>query len=211
MPPARGDHEARRQDVSEAVWQVLAAKGFAGLTLRAVAAEMGASTGLLMHYFPTKRALVAHALGILEQRTAERPRRERPSPGLASLRAVLIDILPLAPDAADRNRIWVASWDVALSDDGLGRDQAERYARMRDGLRTHLDEAVALGELPPHADPGGLAATAVAFVHGLVVQALFDPAALPPARQTALVDDFLAGLRAPRTGSADPTAVGPAS
>src|SRR5690349_17153404 len=47
MPPARGDHEARRQDVSEAVWQVLAAQGFGGLTLRAVAAEMGASTGLL--------------------------------------------------------------------------------------------------------------------------------------------------------------------
>ena len=32
-----------------AVWRVLAAHGFGGLTLRAVAAEMGASTRLLTH------------------------------------------------------------------------------------------------------------------------------------------------------------------
>ena len=37
--PAPGDHEARRRDVSQAVWRVLAARGFGGLRLRAVAAE----------------------------------------------------------------------------------------------------------------------------------------------------------------------------
>ncbi len=71
--PARGDHDARRRDVSEAVWRVLAEHGFGGLTLRAVAAEMGASTGLLTHYFPNKRALVAHALDVADERTASRP------------------------------------------------------------------------------------------------------------------------------------------
>ena len=76
MPRTKGDHEARRRDVSAAVWQVMAARGFAGLTLRAVAAELGATTGLLTHYFPTKRALVEYALDLLEQRTTARPRRE---------------------------------------------------------------------------------------------------------------------------------------
>ncbi|MER5641979.1 TetR family transcriptional regulator C-terminal domain-containing protein [Kitasatospora sp. NPDC002227] len=74
MPPARGDHEARRAEVSEAVWQVLAERGFGGLTLRAVAARMGASTGLLTHYFSGKRALVAYALDVLEKRNEERAR-----------------------------------------------------------------------------------------------------------------------------------------
>ncbi len=36
--PARTDHDARRRDVSEAVWRVLAVHGFGGLTLRAVQA-----------------------------------------------------------------------------------------------------------------------------------------------------------------------------
>lgn len=77
MPRTKGDHEGRLRDVSEAVWRVMATRGFAGLTLRAVAAELGATTGLLTHYFPTKRALLEHALDLLEQRTMARPRRRR--------------------------------------------------------------------------------------------------------------------------------------
>ncbi|RSM97038.1 TetR family transcriptional regulator [Nonomuraea sp. WAC 01424] len=197
MAPAPGDREARREDVSQAVWQVLADKGFGGLTLRAVATAMGASTGLLMHYFPTKRALVAHALDLLEKRTAARPRRERPADGLAALRAALLDILPLAPGDVARNRIWVSSWDLALADDDLGADQGARYERLRSSLLRHLETARDLGELPPAADPGRLAATVVAFTHGLVVQALFDPARFPEDVQTSLLDDFLASIAAP--------------
>ncbi|MFI8103044.1 TetR/AcrR family transcriptional regulator [Streptomyces sp. NPDC086023] len=196
MPPARGDRDARREDVSEAVWRVLAGKGFGGLTLRAVAAEMGVSTGMLMHYFPTKRALVVHALDILERRSAERPRRARPVAGLAALRAVLLDVLPLGADDTARNRIWVSSWDLALADEGLGAEQAERYVRMREALLPHLEAARERGEVDPDADPARLAATCVAFVHGLVVQALFDPRRFTAEEQTRAVDGFVRMLGA---------------
>ncbi|MCX4399798.1 TetR family transcriptional regulator (plasmid) [Streptomyces sp. NBC_00053] len=198
MPPAPGDREARRDDVSRAVWQVLADKGFGGLTLRAVAAAMGVSTGMLMHYFPTKRALIAHALDLLEKRTAERPRRDRPADGLATVRAMLLDILPLTEGDTARNRIWVSSWDLALADDGLATDQADRYTRLRSTLRPHFEAARGLGEVPAAADPEQLAATAVAFTHGLVVQALFDPGRFPEDVQIAMVDDFLASITPPR-------------
>ncbi|MFF3958930.1 TetR/AcrR family transcriptional regulator [Streptomyces sp. NPDC001890] len=198
MPPAPGDREARRDDVSRAVWDVLADKGFGGLTLRAVAAAMGVSTGMLMHYFPTKRALIAHALDLLEKRTAERPRRERPAEGLATVRAMLLDILPLTADDTARNRIWVSSWDLALADDGLATDQAGRYTRLRSTLRPHFEAARGLGEVPAAADPEQLAATAVAFTHGLVVQALFDPGRFPEDVQIAMLDGFLASVAPPR-------------
>ncbi|MEU6124394.1 TetR/AcrR family transcriptional regulator [Streptomyces sp. NPDC047123] len=203
MPPAPGDREARRKDVSEAVWSVLAEKGFAGLTLRAVAAAMGVSTGMLMHYFPTKRALLTHALDLLEKRTAERPRRARPAPGLATVRAMLLDILPLTPGDTARNRVWVSSWDLSLADDGLTVEQADRYTRLRSTIRPHLDAARDLGELPDDTDTDRLAASAVAFTHGLVVQALFDPDRFPEREQVALLDEFLtsAGTRS-RPGSA---------
>ncbi|MEV7194793.1 TetR/AcrR family transcriptional regulator [Streptomyces sp. NPDC093510] len=196
MPPAPGDREARRKDVSEAVWQVLADKGFGGLTLRAVAAAMGVSTGMLMHYFPTKRALITHALDLLEKRTDERPRRERPAPGLATVRAMLLDILPVTPGDTARNRVWVSSWDLSLADDRLAAEQAARYTRLRAALRPHLEAARDLGELPAGADPERLAATLVAFTHGLVVQALFDPDRFSVELQTALLDDFLASTAA---------------
>ncbi|WP_328946091.1 TetR family transcriptional regulator [Streptomyces sp. NBC_00250] len=203
MPPAPGDRDARREDVSETVWQVLADKGFGGLTLRAVATAMGVSTGMLMHYFPTKRALITHALDLLEKRTAGRPRRARPAAGLATVRVMLLDILPLTPGDTARNRIWVSSWDLSLADDDLTAEQAGRYTRLRSTLLPHLEAARDLGELPADVDLEQLAATTVAFTHGLVVQALFDPARFPEEVQSAMLDDFLATTALPRPGTGD--------
>ncbi|MEV4611931.1 TetR family transcriptional regulator C-terminal domain-containing protein [Kitasatospora sp. NPDC049258] len=167
MTPARGDHEARRADVSEAVWRVLANGGFGALTLRAVAAEMGASTGLLTHYFPNKRALVRHALEVLDRRSAgrARPGVDEAAPGLATLRAVLLDILPLTAEGAADNRIWVASWDVALADPELAAEHAERYRRSRLRMAGHVARARRLGELP--AEPGPVDPAAGVGVGGL--------------------------------------------
>ncbi|MEU9636740.1 TetR/AcrR family transcriptional regulator [Streptomyces tendae] len=192
MPRSKGDHEARRRDVSAAVWQVMATRGFAGLTLRSVAAELGATTGLLTHYFPTKRALVEYALDLLEQRTLSRPRREA-GQGLAALRDALLDILPLTPEAVDSNRVWVSSWDAALSDPALSADYARKYAQSRERLRARVAAAQDLGELP-RGDPAQIAAGAQSFVLGLVVQALIDPATFTPERQVELLDGYLTAL-----------------
>ncbi|HZF91546.1 TetR/AcrR family transcriptional regulator [Streptomyces sp.] len=202
MPRSKGDHEARRRDVSEAVWQVMATRGFAGLTLRAVAAELGATTGLLTHYFPTKQALVAYALDLLEQRTASRPRRHA-GKGVAALRNALLDILPLTPEATDSNRIWVSSWDTALSAPGLSAEYARKYARSRDRLSERVAAAQELGELP-QGDPARIAAGAQSFILGLVVQSLFDPVTFPPRRQVELLDDYLAALTAGAEPSTPP-------
>ncbi|MBV1853683.1 TetR/AcrR family transcriptional regulator [Catellatospora tritici] len=193
MPPARADHDSRREAVSAAVWQVLAEHGFGGLTLRAVATAMGASTGLVTHYFSGKRELIAHALDILETRTTHRPRLAPPAPGLPELRTHLLNILPLTPDGAAMNRIWVGSWDVALSDPDLFAAQTSRYERIREVLRDCVVAAQDLGQLP-EGDPDRIAATALSFTHGLVVQALFDPDRFTAARQTELTDGFLAAL-----------------
>lgn len=178
--------------MSEAVWRVLAARGFGGLTLRAVAAELGATTGLLTHYFPAKRDLVAYALDLLEERTAV-GRRAPGTPGLEAVRSALLGILPLTAEAAAVNRIWVSSWDTALADPDLTEDYGRKYGRGRERLTALVAGAQERGELPA-GDPERIASGAQAFALGLVVQALFDPTTYPPARQTALLDDYLATL-----------------
>lgn len=198
MPRHKGDHDARRRDVSGAVWRVLAAQGFGGLTLRAVATEMGATTGLLTHYFPNKKDLVAHALTLLDERRAARPGRAEPD-GLGALRSVLLDILPCTPQVATDNRIWVSSWDAALADSDLAAGHAARYARSRERIRHHVQAAQCLGELPP-ADPDDIAAAVQSFTLGLIVQALFGPEEFPPERQIRLLDGYLATLAATAGG-----------
>lgn len=195
MARHKGDHDARRREVSGAVWRVLAAHGFGGLTLRAVATEMGATTGLLTHYFPHKKDLVAHALTLLDEHRAAQSRRTAPE-GLAALRAMLMDILPLTPQAAADNRIWVSSWDAALADPDLAVGHAARYARSRERIRHQVRAAQRLGELPPH-DPDEIAAAIQSFALGLIVQALFSAEELPPDRQVRLLDGFLDTLTAP--------------
>ena len=194
--PAKTDHDARRRDVSGAVWRVLAEHGFGGLTLRAVATEMGASTGLLTHYFPSKQALVRHALEIAAERTDARPRLERPA-GIDGLRAAILDVLPLSAESATMNRIWVGSWDGALVDAERNAGERARYKRWRGSLKTLVVDAQERGELKA-GEPDDVVALVASFTHGLVVQALFDPRIFPRSRQQRLTDQFLDGLRPPR-------------
>jgi AcrR family transcriptional regulator len=192
--PARGDHDARRADVAEAVWRVLASAGFGGLTMRAVATELGASTGLLTHYFSGKRELVRYAHEVAARRTDTRPLRQADTPGLAALRVALANVLPVTPEAIVMSRVWVSFWDAALGDEALSEAQRTRYEQWRATLRVCVEEAQSRGELPGEPPAEDVAVTAAAFAHGLVVQALFDPVRLPPDRQLAILDEFVAGL-----------------
>jgi AcrR family transcriptional regulator len=198
--PAKGDHEARRRDVSQAVWRVLATAGFGGLTLRAVAAEMGVSTGLLMHYFPSKKALVFHALEVTHEFTAERDRIRPEGEGLPALRTALLDVLPRTAKGVEMNRVWVSFWDAALADEELGARESLRYERWRGLLRPHVEAAVRGGQLSPDTDVEDMVVEASAFAHGLVVQALFDPERFPPQRQVRLVDSYIARLATNKAG-----------
>ncbi|MBA2889423.1 TetR/AcrR family transcriptional regulator [Nonomuraea soli] len=195
MPRHKGDHDARRREVSGAVRRVLAVHGFGGLTLRAVAAEMGATTGLLTHYFPSKRDLVAYALEVLDEQRTSRP---RPAPdtgeGLAGVRAMLADILPTTAESVASNRVWVSSWDAALGDPELAAGHAARYRRSRERLQRHVEAAQERGEVA-EGDAGEVAAALQSFVLGLIVQVLLEVDAFPPERQLRLLDDYLASLR----------------
>ncbi|MFG1807882.1 TetR family transcriptional regulator C-terminal domain-containing protein [Streptomyces sp. NPDC049040] len=133
--------------------------------------------------------------GRLQQAFALSPRGVASGKGLAAVRDALLDILPLSPEATDSNRIWVSSWDTALSDPDLSTGYARKYAQGRDRLTRRVAAAQELGELPP-GSPADIAAAAQSFVLGLVVQVLFDQAAFPPQRQVKLLDDYLAALTA---------------
>jgi hypothetical protein len=103
-------------------------------------------------------------------------------------------VLPLTDEATVMSRVWVSYWDGVLADDEFAADQRRRYDRWRARLRSHVDAALRNAPAGAGADLDDLVATCAAFAHGLVVQALFDPAAFPAHRQVALLDRFLAGL-----------------
>src|SRR4051812_8420270 len=103
------DVEGHRARLSAATWSVLAERGLAGLTVRAVAERAGCSTGLVMHTFPDKQALLRHARELLHRRTAEAAAAAEAAAGepAEQLRAVLRQAVALTPAALDEARGWL--------------------------------------------------------------------------------------------------------
>ena len=66
------DHEARRQEIVAALWRVVLRDGMAGMSVRTVAAEAGASPGALRHYFTTQGELLQLAVESMVAAVAER-------------------------------------------------------------------------------------------------------------------------------------------
>lgn len=192
MSRPRGDHERRRAEVAEAVWQVLSTDGFGGLTVRAIAGRMQATTGVVTHYFRSKREVIGYALDLLDRRSGERHRRTS-EPGMAAVRAALLDMLPLDAESITANRIWVSSWDRALADPDLRRDHGRRYAAGVDRLAALVVIAQDRGELAT-GEPRDVAAGLQSFALGLTVQALLDPESYPAATQVTLVEAHLRQL-----------------
>ena len=179
--PARVDRDVRRREVAEAVWRVLAAGGFPALSIRAVATEMGATTGLITHWFGSRDELVEHALELLHERTDASLGEH------ATLRSRLLAVLPTTDEGRELSRIWVGFWGLALTDAALGAREAARYERWRAWLRPQVGSETDIDLL-------------TSSLHGLVVQALFDPARFPRERLAELVDELL--VRQPTVRSA---------
>jgi len=54
------DHDSYRRELADRCMELFSRKGYANVTMREIAKELGVSTGLLYHYFPTKEAIFAH-------------------------------------------------------------------------------------------------------------------------------------------------------
>lgn len=111
----------QRQRLCEATWSVLTERGLPGLTIRAVAERAGCTTGLVMHAFPTKEALLLHARDLLHSRTGEQldaAEAAADSPDEV-LRAVMLDAMSLDDVSVDEARVWISYLAAALADPTL--------------------------------------------------------------------------------------------
>ena len=141
---------------------------------------------MVTHYFATKDDLESFALDLLVD-SVERRSRQSAAPGLATVRALVLGMLPTTAETASANRVWVSSWDVVLSDRQRTATYAKTYAASRSRIEAAIREAQDLGELGA-ANPIELATLLHSFVLGLTIQAVLDPAGFPPSRQIALAE-----------------------
>jgi AcrR family transcriptional regulator len=184
------DRPAQEAQLSRGVWDVLARQGIERLTIRAVAAAAGCTTGLVMHRFPNRRALFLHARQLLHERT--RARVEALEAGAASpraaLRAVLAQGLALNEETATESVVWVGFLAAAVGDDELAALHRTNNQAWRQRV-SRLVSAVAPGWTDGHVATATFAL--IAMVEGAAALASADPTAYPPAAQVAALDTTL--------------------
>ena len=133
--PKQVDPEERRAEIDRAVWAIIAEDGIAAVTLRAIAARGGISMGRVQHYFPTREAMVAHAL------TSYLVLAEQANPVPEDREAALLMLLTHAipRDGAQRlgAKVWYAYLAEAVTDSGL-RAIVDEALRGAEDLATDL-------------------------------------------------------------------------
>ncbi|MGC5031817.1 TetR/AcrR family transcriptional regulator [Micromonospora sp. DT229] len=189
----RRDLVDQQQRLSAATWSVLAERGLPGLTLRAVAERAGCTTGMVLHTFADKQALLVHARELLHRRTGEQADAAQAAADTprAALRAVLWQAASPTEEKREQSRVWVGFLAAALADPVLA-DLHRSYNRR------FVDRIAALvAEVRPDRSPTDCTATAislVALVEGLNVLAAVDSASYSDQAQREAIDTALATL-----------------
>jgi AcrR family transcriptional regulator len=132
------DPAERREAILDAALVVIARSGFAGTTLRDVAAEAGVAHGLLRHHFGTREALLAaafdHAAGAEIDGLDRRP--EDP------IDAVIDYLRPPTPA---HYLLWIDAWSEAPRNPDLARTLAHHHQACDRHLRTIVSEGMVQG------------------------------------------------------------------
>ncbi len=178
--------------LAAAAARVIAQAGLGGASLRDVAAEAGATTGTLTHYFADKRELLLFTL----RASLEQVRRARPGGDGDGLRALLERALPLDEDRVLHWRVTLAFCAQAGDDEELASVQQRAYRSFHREVEACLAAGVAEGRLRADLEPAEEAANLIAVADGVAVQALFDPSAWPAERQRAALARHLDVLAA---------------
>ena len=135
----KASRDVRRQQLIEATVAVLAAKGYAALTVADVAKQAGLSPGIVIFHFDSKDQLLADTLRFLaieyRDHWSGRMNEAGPSPA-GQLRAILLSDFETEVFTPQRLAAWIAFWGETqgrpVYDDLCSERDAERFACTRE-------------------------------------------------------------------------------
>jgi AcrR family transcriptional regulator len=194
--PKNVDHDERREELLTAVWNVIVRDGLDRTTIRTIAKETGWSSGVLAHYFVDKDDILVSALRLAHERIEARwEEKLHGLTGLAALRELVMDNLPLDDERERETRFLMNYWSRSMRTTGTdardGDETWRRGPRLVDRLAGLAADAQGAGELDPTLDPDDVAERLLALIDGLSLHALLDPQRVTRERQVALAQQEL--------------------
>ena len=193
-----GEPTDAREDIMRATYHVLCERGYAGLTMRAIAEEAGTSKSLIHYHFDTKEELLLAFLErfldrldrFLEEIESETDDHE------ARLLA-FVERFVVQPEDADRQAFWRALLELRLQaahQEAFREQLAANNEAIREALATIIAEGVEDGTFRA-VDPEQTAGLVLDALEGARTrQATLDSEDAPIAAREAVCEHVVEGL-----------------
>ncbi|SDR05114.1 TetR family transcriptional regulator C-terminal domain-containing protein [Pseudovibrio sp. Tun.PSC04-5.I4] len=137
--------EERRKAIILATLEVVAEKGFAGITTRVIATKLGAATGILHHHFKSLIDLKCEALRFLSRKNESNCIKMAQE---LTPTQTLLKLLSFNASAEERSEvsIWISAADEATREPEFGQVYAEENNKHHQWLCNNLKEGAKAGE-----------------------------------------------------------------
>jgi AcrR family transcriptional regulator len=190
-------YEDRRIEVAKAAWQVIIREGLDRTSMRAIAQELGSSTGVVTHYFRDKEELILFALGLVfENVAAEMEARAQGQQGIDRLEQMMFVALPLEQIDRDDWKVWVAFLGYSIGREHLVKEHRKRYDLLRQIIAQELADLQTAQLIRADLDLTLEANALIALVDGIGTGVVICPEQFSATQQQYLVRRHINNLLA---------------
>ncbi|MDJ0620538.1 MAG: TetR/AcrR family transcriptional regulator [Calothrix sp. MO_192.B10] len=182
----------RRLEVAEAAWRVIVRDGLDRTSMRAIAQELGCTTGVVTHHFRDKQELILFALNQVTQRlqTGMEVAIEKMS-GVERLVEMLFAFLPLDNERRDILKVWVAFLGYAIGRESLMAEHQRCAAQLREVIIQELRKLQSAELIRADVEPEIEANALLALVNGVSLDSLIQDKCLTPTQQKIVIGNYV--------------------
>ena len=192
MSTAVGVEDARKLEILQATWRLIAERGYHEVRVADIAKAVGTSTGTVHYHFPGKQDVLVEALRYCVHQAFARQSeelRKLTDPRERLLR--LIDMqLPRPGQVRDEWSVWAQFWAEAALRPELRPTHNDFYDRWRSAVRRIVGHGVEQGVFR-EVDPDAFALHLSALTDGLAIQVLTGSPHVSVTRMRDVLTDFL--------------------
>ncbi len=191
------NYDDRRIEVAKAAWQVIIREGLDRTSMRAIAQELGSSTGVVTHYFRDKEELTLFALELVfENVAAEMKACAQGLQGIDRLEQMMFVALPLEHIDRDEWKVWMAFLGYSIGREHLVQEHRKRYDFLRQMICQELADLQIAKLIRGDLDLNFEANALIALVDGIGAGVVIYPEQFSSAQQQYLMRRHINALLA---------------
>lgn len=188
--------DQRRIEVSDAAWRVIVREGLDRTSMRAIAQELGCTTGVVTHYFRNKDELLLFALHQVTARLQDiMSSSMEHQTGTDRLISLLSAFLPVDRERKEIVQVWVAFLGYAVGRENLMAEHRRSADELRQVVVAELKALKNDGAVRKEVIPERDANVLLALSNGISIDSLLHDHPLNPKQQTRAIRQSVEALQ----------------